>query len=125
MGLFGRILGGGAPPPPGGEPPGLFGGGSHDGVKLELPQVEAGPFPKRMRLRARLPEYNLLGWWEEVSLNSAEDYPAARAQVFGSYYKQFGMYPLPDGTSAIRWNELTWREIRDELEILYDPRYQG
>jgi hypothetical protein len=78
-----------------------------------------------LRLRARYPEYNLVGAWQDVTLNSADDLPGAKAAVHGAYFKQFGMYRLPDGSETIRWNELTWRDIRDELEILYDPAFQG
>lgn len=78
-----------------------------------------------MRLRANLEEYNLAGSWQDVTLNSAADLATARAQVIAAYYKQFGLYRLPDGKDTIRWNETTWREVQGSLRILYHPGFLG
>jgi hypothetical protein len=144
MGLFGKILGGakmptGPPTGPPAPPPAaaprpppdrkprkkLFGDPEQFGKPLEQSGAEAGPFPKRMRLRANLEAYNLVSAWQEVTLNGAQDLAAARAQVIGAYYKQFGLYRLPGGRETIRWNETTWREIQGDLQVLYDPGFTG
>ena len=142
MGLFGKILGGNAKPPPmppaqpsAAPPPpppprkrkktSFLGMGSEFGKPFDESGAEAGPFPKRMRLRANLLEYDLVGAWQDITLNSAQDIAAARTQVIGAYYKQFGIYRLPGGKETIRWNETTWREIQGNLLVLYDPGFNG
>lgn len=127
MGLFERILGGGgggSPPPwiPGDSP---FRGDDSAGQTVTTAEIAQGPFPKQMRLRGSYADYALIGSWQVVSLNSPADWEAAKDQVFQAYYKQFGLYRLPDGNSTIRWNETTWREIRDQLQVLYDPKFRG
>lgn len=124
MGLFGKLFGGGGNPPPGAPSP-SHGGRGAKGAEFKPEHAAIGPYPKRMRLCAIEPGYNLVGSWQEVVLASAEDYEPVRAQVMGAYYKQYGMYRLPDGSQTIRWNEETWRDIRQQLEIHYDPAYQG
>lgn len=127
MGFFERILGGGA----GGSPPpwmpnlGAPAGDSGAGKPLDSFEIERGPFPRQFRLRASYPDYALVGGWVVVTMNSAADWSAAREQVLQAYYKQFGLYNLPDGSQTIRWNEETWRAVRDALQILYDPRFGG
>jgi hypothetical protein len=139
MGLFGKILGGGAksphpqpsaappapPPPPPRKRKRLLGIGDDFGKPFDDGTVERGPFPRRMRLRANLLEYDLVGSWQDVTLNRAADMAAARAEVIAAYYKQFGIYRLPGGGQTIRWNETTWREIQGGLLILYDPAFNG
>lgn len=93
------------------------------GVPFTEEVVRQEPFPRRFRLRAVFADYDLYGSWKVVTLNSEADWPAAREEVFQAYYKQFGLIRLPDGSGAIRWNEDTWRGIRETLDILYDPRF--
>ena len=126
MGLFGKLFGGGGNPPQGpGEPPRASRESEGWGLEFDEERVQDGPFPKRMRLRAVYSDYTLVGSWQDIVIQGPQDYEAARAQVMGGYYKQFGMYRLPDGSETIRWNEESWRAIREELEILYDPAFQG
>ena len=134
MGLFGKLFGGGAsPPPPAGNPPpprkSHHASGRPDdrnwGSEFRAEHAQVGPFPKRLRLRAVEREYALVGSWQDVVLAGPDDYETARAQVMGGYYKQYGMYRLPDGTETIRWNEETWRALRESLQVLFDPAFTG
>jgi hypothetical protein len=128
VGLFGKIFGG-AGQPPGGAPPyprALFGAaasGEQYGRKLTSAETDPGPFPKTMRLRAGSSDYDLYGSWQIISWESAEAFAAARDKVLHGYYLQFGMYRLPDGSETIRWNEMTWRAMKEQLQILYDPKF--
>jgi hypothetical protein len=128
VGFFGKIFGG-AGQPPGGAPPephGLFSGaapGEEYGKKLTSAETQGGPFPKTMRLRAGLTHYDLYGSWQVVTWESAEAFPSAQDKVIHGYYTQFGMYRLPDGSETIRWNEMTWRAVKEKLHILYDPKF--
>ena len=129
MGLFGKIFGGGGgqPPPrvpPAGEgPPRRRRDDAAYGQPLGAAQTDAGPFPKRLRLRAIYSDYDLLGSWKVVTLNSPADWPAAREEVLQGYYQQFGLIRLPGGSSAIRWNEGTWRGLRETLDVVFDPAF--
>ena len=119
MGLFGKLFGG-APPPGGDRRPGL----SPDagaGIPLDDAAATAGPFPRSMRVRAVLEAYNLYGSWQTLHLQGPGDWPAAREQVLHAYYQQFGLIRLPDGSSTIRWNEVTWRQTREALQLRYAP----
>jgi len=68
--------------------------------------------------------YILYSRWQEVTLNAPAEWPPLREQVLQAYYRQFGMYKLPGGGETIRWNETTWRAIRDSVEIEFDPNYR-
>jgi hypothetical protein len=122
MGFFKGMFGGGEgspPPPPPGQPAGPPPG------TLTPAAVAAGPFPKAMRVRAVAPEYNLVGSWQEVVFTAAADFETVREQVFANYYRQYGLYRLPDGSQTVRWNEQTWRELRATLQIVYDTAYRA
>lgn len=131
VGLFGKIFSGGAGAPPRQPPaPPPQGRGARAGQAegdygrpLSPAQTEAGPFPKRLRLRAGMPDYALYGAWQVVSLNAPGEWPAVKEQVLQAYYRQFGLYKLPGGGETIRWNETTWRALREELQVLFDPAF--
>ncbi len=128
MGLFGKIFGGGGGQEPGRPPtttpprPRRGGDGAY-GQPLTTNETDQGPFPKRLRLRAIYSDYDLLGSWKVITLNSPADWPAAREEVLQAYYQQFGLIRLAGGTSAIRWNEGTWRGVRETLDLVFDPAF--
>lgn len=125
MGLFKRILGGADRSPPTSPSGGRrFRGDESEGKLATAFDIEKGPFPKQMRLRAAYSDYALYGRWVVVTLKTPADWEAVRQEVFQAYYKQYGLYKLPDGSETIRWNEMTWRAVRDELQILFDPQHQ-
>jgi len=51
------------------------------------------------------------------------DWPPAREEILQGYYQQFGLIRLPGGSSAIRWNEGTWRGVRETLDVVFDPAF--
>ena len=119
MGLFGKLFGGA--PPGGDDKRARFSLDGGAGVPLEEAAATSGPFPRSMRVRAVLEAYDLYGSWQTVRLERPEDWPAAREQVLHAYYQQFGLIRLPDGSSTIRWNEVTWRQTRETLQLRYSP----
>jgi len=129
VGFLKRLLGGDEPTFPGepgaSEPPRLLGREDAMGSVLTPAQTDSGPFPKTLRVRAVYNDYALYGSWQVVTLNSPGDWASAQDVVRMAYYNQFGLIHLADGSKAIRWNESTWRGVRDTLEFLYDPRFQG
>jgi hypothetical protein len=125
VGFFKRLLGGEPPVFPG-EPPSASRFAADDvmGVPVTPAQNGSGPFPKTLRVRALYGDYALYGSWQVVTINSPEDWSSVQDLVRGAYYNQFGLIHLADGSKAIRWNETTWRGVRETLEFLYDPRYK-
>ncbi len=128
MGLFGKLFGGGGlqetptTPPPSSTPPRPRPDEGY-GLPVTATETDGGPFPKRLRLRAVYADYGLVGSWKVVTLNSAADWPAAREEVLHGYYQQYGLIRIPGGESAIRWNEGTWRGVRETLDLVFDPAF--
>ena len=87
MGLFGKIFGSSPEKPPSAPPPprrGFLGGGripDEYGALLTEAMTQGGPFPKSMRLRAGMTDYDLYGSWQLVTWNSPEEYAAVKDQV--------------------------------------------
>lgn len=125
MGFFKRLLGGEPPSYAGEKPEGRrLSKDDAMGVSVTPTQTSSGPFPKTLRVRAVYSDYALYGAWQVVTINSPEDWSSVQDLVRMAYYNQFGLIHLADGSNAIRWNESTWRGVRDTLEFLYDPRYK-
>lgn len=84
-----------------------------------------GPFPRKVKVRPVYRDYGLRGRWKVVQLDEAGTWASAREQLIQEYYERFGLMRLRDGTKAIRWNEFTWRGIRETLQFEQDPGYAG
>jgi hypothetical protein len=78
-----------------------------------------------VRLRPVLAPYGLRGAWSTVTLTDANSWPSAREELIGLYYQRFGLIHLRDGSKTIRWNEFTWRGIREALEFERDPQFDA
>jgi len=128
MGLFKRLFGEQPAAPPGGGP----GRAANVGLVRDTSDslvdeqgLAAGPFPRTMRLRPVLLDYGLRGRWKVVSLEDERSWAAAREELIREYYDRFGLITFRNGQKTIRWNEFTWRGIREALEFEHDPAYAG
>jgi len=94
-----------------------------EGILLLEEEMTQGVFPRKMKMRPVQVDYSLKGRWDVVSLDSPTSWATVREQVLAEFYQRFGLIKLGDGTKTIRWNEQTWRAVRDMMAFEYDPRY--
>lgn len=129
MGLFGRIFGKPKEKPERARAPrrrkneGLF--PDRGPPAVDEGTFFQGEFPRKVKVRPVYSDYGLRGRWKVVQLDDAKSRTQTREQLIQEYYERFGIMKLRDGTKAIRWNEFTWRGIKQALQFEQDPGYPG